>query len=214
MTDSLRVVIADDHPMFREGLRTMLAANGVEVVADAADGAEAIAAVAACGPDVVLLDLAMPGVGGLEAARAIAADSPQTGIVVITMSDDDDSLFAAMQAGASGYILKGAGPTEILATITAVASGAAAFGPGVAQRVLAYFNGIERRRAGQAFPELSAREVEVLRLVAAGARNGKIASTLHLSEKTVRNHVSNIFTKLHVADRAEAIVRAREAGLG
>ena len=208
-----RVLVADDHPMFRSGLRTLLAgAEGVELVGEASTGQEAVVLALDLQPDVVVMDLQMPEVNGVEATRRITAASPHIGVLVLTMFEDDDSVFAAMRAGARGYLLKGAGQEEILRAIAAVASGDAIFGPAVAERVIAFF--ASSSRPPQPFPELTDREREVLELLAQGKSNQVIARELFLSQKTVRNHVSNIFTKLHVADRAHAIIRARGAGLG
>lgn len=211
----LRVLIADDHPVFREGLCALLGASGaVQVVGQAATGAEAVAAVGRLEPDVAVLDLRMPMGGGIEAARAIRDNRPDVGIIVLTMYDDDESVFAAMRAGARGYLLKEATAGEVLRAIRAVASGEAIFGPGIAQRVLQYFTDAGPRPGAAAFPELTAGERVVLDLIAAGHNNATIAARLVLSPKTIRNRVSSIFSKLQVADRAEAIVKAREAGLG
>jgi DNA-binding NarL/FixJ family response regulator len=209
---SLRVLIADDHPMFRAGLRTTLElAEGIEPVGEVATGLEAVAAVAELQPDVVVMDLHMPELNGIEATRRIVSDRPGTGVVVLTMFEDDDSVFAAMRAGARGYLLKGANPDEIERAIAAVARGEAIFGPAVAQRVIEFLTAPEPPRP---FPELTDREREVLELIAQGWSNKRIAQHFVLSDKTVRNHVSNILGKLQVADRPQAIVRAREAGLG
>ena len=213
--DVVRVVVADDHPAFRKGLRGMLdSVPNVEVVGDAADGEECVALVGELVPEVVLMDLHMPGVNGIDATRRIAEDHPEVAVVVLTMLEDDDSVFAAMRAGARGYLLKGAGQDDIIRAIHSATGGDVIFGPVIAERVRDYFAGGHRPDPGQKFPELTRREVEVLDLIARGVRNSDIAAQLVVSEKTVRNHVSNIFTKLRVVDRAGAIVRAREAGLG
>jgi len=215
MTEVLRVPIADDHPVFRGGLRALLSTDaGFEVVAEAAGGAEAIQLAAAARPDVVLMDLHMPDVDGVDATAQIVRENPETAVLVLTMFDDDDSVFAAMRAGARGYVLKGTNQAHILHAIHAVGSGGAAFGPAIAQRMLEHFNRASPRASGTAFPQLTEREVEVLDLIAQGQSNQRIALRLSISEKTVRNHVSNIFTKLAVTDRTEAALRAREAGLG
>jgi DNA-binding NarL/FixJ family response regulator len=211
----MRVLVADDHPMYRYGLRTLLEATpDLEVVGEAATGVEAVSAAATLQPDIVVMDLNMPGLNGIDATRAILRTNPGTGVLVLTMFDDDESVFAAMRAGARGYLLKGADKSEIARAVLAVASGEAIFGPAVAQRVIDYFS--TARPAGQppAFPELSEREREILDLIAQGHRNPAIAKQLVLSPNTVRNHVSSIFAKLQVADRAQANIRAREAGLG
>jgi DNA-binding NarL/FixJ family response regulator len=212
-----RVLIADDHPIYRDGLRMMLASTGlVEVLGTAADGAEAVARAAELLPDVVVMDLQMPVVDGIEATRRIVAAHAGVGVLALTMHDDDESVFAAMLAGARGYLVKGADQEEILRAITAVAHGEVIFGPVLAARVTRYFTVLAGARppTGEPFPQLTAREREVLDLIAAGLSNQMIAGRLFLSPKTVRNNVSNVFAKLQVADRAQAIVRAREAGLG
>lgn len=213
-TTSLRVVIADDHPLVRSGLRAVLAAApGIEVVAEASTGLEAVTAARSLRPDVVVMDLQMPQTDGIEATRRIVAASPEVAVLVLTMFEDDNSVFSAMRAGARGYLLKGAEQDEIIRAIQAAAHGGAIFGPVVAQRLIEYF---AHPRAAQtpAFPQLTEREREVLDLIAAGRNNQSITRTLAISPKTVANHVSNVFAKLQVADRAEAIVVAREAGLG
>jgi DNA-binding NarL/FixJ family response regulator len=214
MSDALRVLIADDHPVFRGGLRALLATDpDLEVVAEAADGAEAIALTAREQPDVVLMDLHMPDRDGVDATREILQKDPQVAVLVLTMFDDDDSVFAAMRAGARGYLLKGTNQADIVRAVHAVGTGGAVFGPAVAQRVLEYFAQAQSRPA-VAFPQLTDRERGFLDLLAQGLSNSRIAARLTISEKTVRNHVSNIFAKLAVADRAQAVVRAREGGLG
>lgn len=213
--DPLRILIADDHTLFREGLRSLLASVAdTEVVGEAATGQNAIDQAAALQPDAVLMDIQMPGINGIEATRRIVATSPHIGVVVVTMFEDDDSVFAAMRAGARGYVLKGADQEEMLRTIRAVAHGEALFGPSIARRLMGYFSAPRPAAEPQLFPELTEREREVLGLIAQGHNNEEIARKLVLSQKTVRNHVSNIFSKLQVADRAQAIVRAREAGMG
>lgn len=214
-SEPIRILVADDHAAFRASLEALLATAGdLVVVGAASDGAGAIRLARSAGPDVVLMDLDMPGGGGLEATRVIADAAPHVAVLVLTMSDDDDSIFAAVRAGARGYVVKGARRGELLRAIRAVAAGEAIFGPGVARRILAWF---ARPRPGidaAPFPELTDREREILDLIASGASNVEIRSRLVLSPKTVRNHITNIFSKLQVRDRAEAIVRAREAGLG
>ncbi len=213
--DTIRVLLADDHTLFREGLRSLLGSvPETEVVGEAATGQEAVQAAEALQPDVVLMDIQMPGLNGIEAARRIVATSPHVGIIVVTMFEDDDSVFAAMRAGARGYVLKGADQEEMLRAIRAVARGEALFGPAIASRLMSYFTAPRPAAAPLLFPELTEREREVLGLIAQGYNNEEIARRLVLSQKTVRNHVSNIFSKLQVADRAQAIVRAREAGFG
>ena len=212
---SVRVLVVDDHPMYREGLVTAIAAMaGVEVVGDAADGAEAVRKTLELTPHVVVMDLHMPEMNGIEATRRIAADRPETAVLVLTMLDGDDSVFAAMRAGARGYLLKGADRAQILRSIEAVAQGEVVFSSGIASRVLAFFAAGPGTAAAVPFPELTDREREILDLVARGLTNTEIAQRLFLSPKTVRNHVSNVFTKLQVAGRAEAVAQARDAGLG
>lgn len=214
-TDSIRVLVADDHPFFRDGLRTLLdSAPDLKLVGEAETGEEAIALVAEMQPDVVLMDVQMPGKGGIEAARRIFQASPHVQVLIVTMFEDDGTVFQAMRAGAKGYVLKGANYAEMLRAIRAVGNGEAIFSPGVAARLASYFINIRRDSSPDVFPELSDREREVLNLIARGLKNPEIASRLYLSPKTVRNHVSNVLHKLQVADRAEAIIRAREAGLG
>jgi DNA-binding NarL/FixJ family response regulator len=215
MTPPLRILLADDHPVFRKGLRALLTSlPQATVVGEAADGEQAIRLAAEQEPDVVVMDLNMPGVGGVEATRRILKARPGTGVLVLTMLEDDDSVFAAMRAGARGYLVKGSDTDEVIRAITAVGSGDAIFGPSIAGRILAFLTQPLSAYDKQLFPELTSREREVLDLIAAGTTNADIAKRLYLSPKTVRNHVSNVFAKLQVADRAQAIVRARAAGLG
>ena len=210
-----RVLIADDHHLFRYGLKTMLArAGGFEVVGEAATGEGAVKEAAEARPDIVLMDIQMPNMNGIEATRRVVEADPGVGVVMLTMFGDDDSVFAAMRAGARGYVLKGADAEEVLKVIGAVAAGEAHFGPEIARRLMGFFSAPKPAPPSEAFPDLTAREVEVLDLIARGRGNAEIARQLYVSPKTVRNHISNIFTKLRVADRAHAIVRAREAGLG
>jgi DNA-binding NarL/FixJ family response regulator len=212
----IRVVIADDHPLFRDGVRALLSTEpDLELVGEATTGDEAVARIGELRPDVVLMDVQMPGLGGIDATRRIAAACPEVAVLVMTMFEDDHLVFAAMRAGARGYLLKGAGQTAVLRAIRSVASGEVVFGPGVALRVLDFFNAASLASAPPSlFPELSDRERQVLQLLARGLKNAEIAGQLVLSPKTVRNHVSTILGKLQVADRTQAAVRAREAGLG
>jgi len=212
----IRVLIADDHPVFRYGLRALLEAEAtrMEMVGEATTGEEAAALAEQCAPEVILMDVNMPGFNGIEATRRILAARPQVGILMLTMFDDDESVFAAMRAGARGYLLKGAEGEEAVRAIIAVHNGEAIFSPSIARRLIGYFG--EPRQSPQPthlFPELTEREREILTLIAQGYTNPAIAEHLVLSPKTVRNHVSSIFSKLQVAGRAEAIIRARDAGL-
>lgn len=209
----ITVLLVDDHPVVRRGLRALLdSLDGFEVVAEAEDGETAVREAQLLRPDVVVMDVQMPGVDGLEATRRITASVPGTAVLVLTMYEDDDVVFGAVRAGARGYLLKGAGQDELDRALRGVVAGEAVFGPGVASRVLAFF--AAPPVPDVAFPELTGREREVLDLVAAGLRNGAIATELDLSIKTVANHLSSIFTKLAVADRSAAIVLARQGGLG
>jgi DNA-binding NarL/FixJ family response regulator len=215
VTDDVRVVIADDHPVFRSGLRALLGTeDGVVVVGEASTGVEVVAVVAQYQPDVVIMDLHMPDLDGVAATEQILRDSPHVAVLVLTMFDDDDSVFAAMRAGARGYLLKGTNQAEVVGAVRLVAAGGALFGPAVAQRVIEFFTRPRPATVPLAFPQLTDREHEILDLVARGEPNAVIGARLYISDKTVRNHVSNILTKLAVADRAHAIVRARQAGLG
>jgi DNA-binding NarL/FixJ family response regulator len=215
MSDEIvRLFIADDHTLFRDGLRALFnSLPDIEVVGEAANGDEAVRAITDLLPDVVLMDIQMPGMNGIEATRRIVSTSPHVGVIVVTMLEDDDSVFAAMRAGARGYVLKGVDQEQMLRTVRAVAGGEALFGAGIAERLMHFFSHLQASDL-KAFPELTDREHEVLELIAAGHSNPEIARRLIISPKTVRNHVSNIFNKLQVVDRAQAIIRAREAGLG
>ncbi len=213
--EPIRVLIADDHPFYREGVRTMLSvASEIDIVGEAARGDEAIAQAVALQPDVILMDLKMPGINGIEATRRILHSSPHIGVLVLTMFDADESVFAAMRAGARGYLLKDVDQEEVVRAIKAVSRGEAIFSPAIARRLIHYFAALRPVAADLAFPELTDREREILQMIAQGHSNAEIAERLLLRPKTVQNHVSNIFSKLQVADRAQAIVRAREAGLG
>jgi len=211
--EALRILVVEDHPLFRKGVVSLLGSvDGFEVVGEAASGEEAVAKAAGLRPDVILMDLQMPGMGGMEATRRVLREDPDARVLVVTLFEDDDSVFMALRAGARGYVLKDADEEELERAIRAVGRGEAIFSPAVAERVLAYF--AAPKAPPRAFPTLTDREREVLKLVAQGHPNPAIARKLYLSPKTVGNHVSNIFRKLQVADRAQAIIRAREAGLG
>ena len=212
----IRILVVDDHKLFREGLIALLdAAPETEVVGEAGTGREALALVEELSPDVVLMDIMMPDMNGIEATRRILADHAGIHIIMLTMLEDDDSLFAAMCAGARGYILKGADKAEVLRTVRAVAGGEALFGPAIAGRLTAFFQSAgSQGTTVTPFPNLTDREREVLALIAQGWSNAQIARHLHISSKTVSNHISNVFNRLRVSDRAQAIVKAREAGLG
>ncbi len=212
--DTIRILLADDHPFFRDGVRVLLdSVADTEVVGEAGSGEEAIELAAALQPDVVLMDINMPGTNGIEATRRILDTSPHVAVLIVTMYEDDDSVFSAIRAGARGYLLKGADRAEVLRAIRAVAGGDAIFGPAIARRLIGFF-APATSSSPPLFPELTEREREILALIAGGTANADIAGRLYLSPKTVRNNVSNILSKLQVASRAEAIVRAREAGLG
>lgn len=217
--ETIRLLVADDHALFREGLQALFSATPeIEMVGEAATGEETVALIEKAQPDIVLMDINMPGVNGIEATRRIVRANPTIGVIMVTMLEDDASLFSAMRAGARGYVLKGAHHQELLQTIRAVAGGQALFGAPIAARIKAFFQDVaadlESTLPRETFPELTPRELEVLELIAQGANNSQIAEKLVISDKTVRNHITSVFSKLQVADRAQAIVKARDAGLG
>jgi DNA-binding NarL/FixJ family response regulator len=228
--EAIRILIADDHLFYREGVRTLLkGVPEVEIIGEATSGEEAVTQAAALQPDIVLMDIKMPGLNGIEATRHIRANQPRMGVLIVTMFDDDESVFAAMRAGARGYLLKDADREELLRAVRAVYRGEAIFSPAIAERMMQYFRGLAGRAGGQeragegaggatgatgAFGALTEREREVLELIAQGQSNPAIAERLVLSVKTVQNHVSSILGKLQSSDRAQVIVRAREAGFG
>lgn len=214
---ALRIIVADDHPMFRQGLATTVdGLDGAQVVGQAGSGEEAVHLVHELAPDVVLMDLHMPSMDGIEATRRIVEAQLPVAVLVVSMLDDDESVFAALRAGARGYLLKDTQRAEIARALEAVAGGEMIFGPAIARRVLAFFHSPKAvsPAAARPFPDLTEREREILDLVAQGLTNETIAARLVLSRKTVRNHVSNVFGKLRVADRSAAIVKARDAGFG
>jgi DNA-binding NarL/FixJ family response regulator len=215
--DKITILIADDHSPFRAGLRALMdSVEDINIVDEVGTGAEAVIKAAKLQPDVILMDIQMPDINGIEATRRILHTSPHIAILVLTMFEDDDFVFAAMRAGARGYLLKGTMKAELLRAIYAVASGEAIFGAAIARRLMNYFAEIQTPAAtpAYAFPELTEREREILNFIASHQSNSEIANSLNISLKTVRNHVSNIFSKLQVVDRAQAILTAREAGLG
>lgn len=217
--EPIQVLIVDDHTLFREGVVAILkGAADIEAVGEAATGQEAIQQAALLSPDVVLMDIQMPDMNGIEATQAILESQPHIGVIMVTMIEDGDFLFAAMRAGVRGYVLKGADKQEMLQSIRAVADGQAIFGPAVANRLSDFFREAQlmskRERMAKVFPELTDREYEILDLIATGISNQEIASRLHITVKTVSNHISNIFNKLEVTDRAQAIVVAKDSGMG
>lgn len=215
MSPPIRILIADDHPLFRGGLRALLESIAdTEVVGEAATGEEAVDSALSLLPDVVVMDINMPGLNGIDATRRILDESKDINVLVMTMHDDDEAVFAAIRAGARGYQLKGAAQNETLRAIRSVANGEAIFGPGIADRLRRFLATPPALDPSQAFPQLTDRELEILQFLAQRQTNAEIAAALFLSQKTVRNYVSAIFTKLQVADRAEAGLVARAAGLG
>ena len=210
-----RVLLVDDHPLFLDGVRAALAGAGdLEVVGEASDAASAVELAAALAPDVVVMDLGLPDGSGIDATATILRSRPGTRVLVVTMSSDDDAVVAALRAGARGYVVKGSSRADLLQALRTVAAGGAVFSPEVADRLGDYLAGTAAAPVRAAFPQLTEREREVLALLARGYDNRRIARELYLSDKTVRNHVSNVMTKLQVADRSEAVDRARAAGLG
>jgi DNA-binding NarL/FixJ family response regulator len=210
----IRLLIADDHAFYREGVRKMLLGLvDMEVIGEAVDGDETIVKAESLQPDVILMDIKMPSTNGIEATRRILHTSPHIQVLVVTMFEDDDSVFAAMRVGARGYLLKDADQDELVRAIKAVSQGEAIFSPAIARRMIRYFSALPRTASAIAFPDLTERERQILHLIAQGESNPAIAKHFTLSLKTVQNHVSNIFSKLQVADRSQAIVRARDAGL-
>ncbi|TLS49366.1 response regulator transcription factor [Paenibacillus antri] len=210
-----KILIAEDHPVFRDGLVGLLKSlPEFELVGEAQTGEEAIQLADAERPDLILMDINMPGINGIEASREIIAKHPRTGILILTMFDDDHSVFAAMRSGARGYLLKDASQQEIVRAIVAVGEGEAIFSSAIARRMMYYFDTMNKKPGADVFPELTAREREILDWIARGGNNAEIAKQLGIASKTMRNYVSNILSKLHAADRAHAIVMAREAGLG
>lgn len=215
MEREIRVLIADDHAIVREGLRAVVGSEpGMGVVGEATTGKEALELAAVRRPDAILMDIQMPGINGIEATRRILNANQDIGVVILTMFEDDDSVFSAMRAGARGYVLKGAPPSEILKVLRAVAGGEAHFGPEIARRLMGFFSAPKPAAAAVAFPELTEREREILGLITQGHSNAAIAARLFVSPHTVRNHITHIFAKLQVRDRSQAVVRARDAGLG
>lgn len=213
--ETIQILIADDHRLFREGLLALFnSIAGLEVVGEATTGNEVIQKAAELQPDVVLMDIQMPGLNGIEATRRIIQASPHIGVVMVTMFEDDDSVFAAMRAGARGYVLKGADQQEMIRIIQAAARGEALFGAVIASRLVNFFAASRMNVSKDLFPQLTAREVEILELIGKGYDNAAIANYFALSLKTVRNHVSNILSKLQVVDRTQAVLRARDAGIG
>jgi DNA-binding NarL/FixJ family response regulator len=216
--DTIRLLVADDHALFREGLQALFSTTpGIEIVGEAASGEETVALAEALLPDIILMDINMPDVDGIQATRRVLRSNQTIGVIMVTMLEDDAALFSAVRAGARGYVLKGAHHEELLQTVRAVANGQVLFGPSTASRIMGFFQDIEAEvkpsQPEESFPELTPRELEVLYLIAQGANNQQIAERLVITDKTVRNHITSVFSKLQVADRAQAIIKAREAGL-
>lgn len=221
--EATRVLLVDDHPMFREGVASLLGrSEDIILIGEASNGEEAIHLAETLLPDIVLMDIKMPGMGGIEATRTIVTRSPHIGVIMLTMFEDDESVFAALKAGARGYVLKDADRGTLVRAIRAVAQGEALLAPSIARRVLEQFNAppappatppAAPQLAPDLFGELTPRELDVLRLIAQGLRNRDIAERLVISEKTVQNHISNIFAKMQVNDRSQAILRALQGGL-
>ena len=214
----IKLMIADDHRLFREGLKALLTVtDDIEIIAEAEDGNGALKKCMELRPEIILMDINMPEINGIHATQQILEKFPQIGVIMLTMLEDDASVFNAMRAGARGYLLKGADPQEVLSVIRAVAEGQALFGPAIAIRLMNFFKELSLKPVSTqnkaAFPELTERELEVLRLISQGLNNMEITQKLVLSPKTVRNHITSIFSKLQVADRAQAIVKAREEGV-
>jgi len=215
MSEPLRILVADDSADFREGIAALLSSvDGLELVGEAVDGQQAVDGALQLQPDVVLMDLHMPGRNGIEATRDIVSAAPHIAVLVLTMHEDDDSVFSAVRAGGRGYLVKGARQAEVLRALRTVADGGAVFGPAIARRMIGFFEAAASAASATPFPDLTMREREILDLVARGRSNQQIAAQFDLSIKTVRNHVSSVFTKIQVVDRAQAIVKAREAGIG
>lgn len=217
--ENIRLLVADDHALFREGLQALFSTTpGIEIVGEAATAQDVVALADKLQPDIILMDINMPGADGIQATRTILHANPTIGVIMVTMLEEDASLFSAMRAGARGYVLKGAHHEELLQTVQAVASGQVLFGPSTAGRIMGFFQDIEAdlkpTLPAETFPELTPRELEVLDLIAKGVNNSQIAEKLVISGKTVRNHITSIFSKLQVADRAQAIIKARDAGMG
>jgi len=211
----LRILIADDHPLVRSGMRALLqTTDDLEIVGEADSGEQVVRIAATLQPDVIIMDLRMPGIGGIEATRRILQANPSIRILVVTLLEEDDTLFAALRAGARGYILKEASEVEVLRAIRAVGEGEAIFSTSMAQRLVGFFSAPQQAASSLPFADLTEREREILALIAQGRSNSEIAQQLVISPKTVRNYISSIFGKLQVADRAQAIIRARESGLG
>jgi DNA-binding NarL/FixJ family response regulator len=216
--ETIRLLVADDHALFREGLQALFSTTpGIEIVGEAATGEETVVLAGELLPDIILMDINMPDMDGIQATRQVLRANPTTGVIMVTMLEEDAALFSAMRAGARGYVLKGAHHEELLQTVRAVANGQALFGPSTASRIMGFFQdidaGVKPSLPEETFPELTPRELEVLELIAQGSNNSQIAEELVITDKTVRNHITSIFGKLQVADRAQAIVKAREAGL-